>query len=109
MDIAAWLRGLGLECYEQAFRANDVDAEVLPELTAEDLAAIGVTSAGHRHQLLAAIAALRNEAAVGRTAEPHPKPVTTGPNPAGILAEIQTPVFTRRVRHDPTARLQLSA
>ena len=31
MDIAAWLRGLGLERYEAAFRDNDVDADVLPE------------------------------------------------------------------------------
>jgi hypothetical protein len=26
MDIAGWLRGLGLERYEQAFRDNDIDA-----------------------------------------------------------------------------------
>ena len=25
MDIAGWLRGLGLERYEQAFRDNDID------------------------------------------------------------------------------------
>jgi hypothetical protein len=36
MDVAAWLRGLGLEQYASAFRANDVDGEVLPELTADD-------------------------------------------------------------------------
>ena len=48
MDIAAWLRGLGLGQYESAFRANDVDAQVLPRLTAEDLISIGVTSVGHR-------------------------------------------------------------
>ena len=29
MDVAAWLHGLGLGQYEQAFRANDIDAEVL--------------------------------------------------------------------------------
>jgi class 3 adenylate cyclase/tetratricopeptide (TPR) repeat protein len=58
MDIAAWLHRLGLEQYEQAFRDNDIDAEVLPELTAEDLISIGVTSVGHRRKLLAAIAAL---------------------------------------------------
>ena len=29
MDIAAWLRGLGLEQYAPAFRDNDVDGEVL--------------------------------------------------------------------------------
>jgi SAM domain (Sterile alpha motif) len=39
VDIAAWLRRLGLEQYEQAFRDNNIDAEVLPELTAEDLIA----------------------------------------------------------------------
>jgi class 3 adenylate cyclase len=49
---------LGLERYVPAFRDNDVDAEVLPELTAEDLISIGVTSVGHRRKLLAAIAAV---------------------------------------------------
>ena len=58
MDIAAWLQGLGLGQYEQAFRENDVDTTVLPELTAEDLSALGVRSVGHRRKLLAAIAAL---------------------------------------------------
>jgi len=58
MDITTWLQGLGLERYVPAFRDNDVDAEVLPELTAEDLISIGVTSVGHRRKLLAAIAAL---------------------------------------------------
>jgi hypothetical protein len=37
VDIAAWLRSLGLEQYEPAFRENDVDAGVLPRLTSEDL------------------------------------------------------------------------
>jgi SAM domain (Sterile alpha motif) len=58
MDIPAWLRGLGLEQYEAAFRENDIDAEILPDLTPEDLAALGVASVGHRRKLLAAIAAL---------------------------------------------------
>jgi class 3 adenylate cyclase len=56
VDIAGWLRGLGLEQYEPAFRANDVDAEVLPRLTPDDLISIGVTSVGHRRRLLDAIA-----------------------------------------------------
>ena len=33
-DVAAWLRGLGLDQYEAAFRDNGVDASVLPDLTA---------------------------------------------------------------------------
>ena len=61
MDIPAWLRGLGFEQYEPAFRANDVDAAVLPRLTAEDLISIGVTSVGHRRKVLDAIAALGAE------------------------------------------------
>jgi class 3 adenylate cyclase len=60
MDVVAWLRGLGLEQYAPAFRDNDIDLEVLPELTADDLISIGVTSVGHRRKLLAAIAAFRD-------------------------------------------------
>ena len=48
MDIARWLEGLGLEQYQRAFRDNDIDAAVVPELTADDLTALGVTSIGHR-------------------------------------------------------------
>src|SRR5215469_15101276 len=62
MDVAAWLRGLGLEQYEPAFRANEVDARVLPSLTAEDLKDLGVNLVGHRRRLLDAIAALGTEA-----------------------------------------------
>jgi hypothetical protein len=62
IDVADWLRRLGLEQYEPAFSANDIDDEVLPELTAEDLAGLGVSSIGHRRKLLAAIAALRGDA-----------------------------------------------
>jgi hypothetical protein len=58
MDIAAWLRDLGLQRYVQAFRDNDIDGEVLPKLTAEDLTGIGVTPVGHRRKLLDAITSL---------------------------------------------------
>ena len=61
MDIAAWLRGLGLEQYAPAFHDNAVDGEVLRELTADDLKDLGVTLVGHRRKLLAAITALRAE------------------------------------------------
>jgi class 3 adenylate cyclase len=59
MDVTAWLCGLGLGQYAQAFRENDIDADVLADLTADDLMGLGVTSIGHRRKLLAAIAALR--------------------------------------------------
>ena len=58
MDLAQWLRQLGFERYEPAFRENDVSPAVLPHLTAEDLKELGITSLGHRRRLLAAIAAL---------------------------------------------------
>src|SRR5271165_1280077 len=57
MDVAVWLRGLGLEQYETQFRENDIDAEVLSDLTDGDLEKIGV-SLGHRKRLLKAVAAL---------------------------------------------------
>ena len=59
MDIGGWLRGLGLERYEQAFRENEIDLRVLPELTADDLKELGVAAIGHRRLLLKAIAILR--------------------------------------------------
>src|SRR5499433_2195599 len=65
VNVAAWLNRLGLEQYERAFRENDVDGEVLPELTADDLIGLGVTSIGHRRKLLAAIAALGTEPPTG--------------------------------------------
>src|ERR1700730_7373374 len=58
MDVAAWLQDLGLQRYVPAFRDNDIDAEVLLKLTAEDLISIGVTSVGHRRKVLDAIASL---------------------------------------------------
>jgi hypothetical protein len=62
MDIAGWLRSLGLEQYEPAFRENHVDETVLPNLTVEDLKDLGVGSIGHRRKLLEAIALLRDAA-----------------------------------------------
>ncbi|HSZ93271.1 MAG TPA: hypothetical protein VK822_28295, partial [Acetobacteraceae bacterium] len=62
MDVADWLRALGLERYETTFHENDVTAELLPTLTADDLKEIGITSFGHRRHLLAAIAKLRSDA-----------------------------------------------
>ena len=61
MDVGAWLRGLGLGRYEPAFRDNEIDWEVLPELTEVDLEKIGLPL-GPRKKLLKAIAGLSAEA-----------------------------------------------
>src|SRR5271169_1933200 len=61
MDLGDWLRSLGLERYEAAFRENEIDETVLPNLTTEDLKELGVNALGHRRILLDAIAALRGD------------------------------------------------
>src|SRR6267154_910650 len=62
MDVGSWLRSLGLERYEAAFRENEIDETVLPSLTAEDLKDLGVSIVGHRCKLLDAITTLRTDA-----------------------------------------------
>src|SRR6516225_11907739 len=78
MDIAAWLQDLGLERYVSAFRKNEIDWEVLPKLTSEDLREISVAAIGHRRKLLDAIAAIGAEvpaAAVPTAFSDAPAPV----------------------------------
>jgi class 3 adenylate cyclase len=58
LDIDGWLRGIGLAQYAEMFRANDIDIELLGQLTNDDLKDIGVVSLGHRKKLLEAIAEL---------------------------------------------------
>ena len=58
MDVGGWLRGLGLGQYEEQFRDNKIDADVLPRLTVDDLKDIGVSVVGDRRRLLDAIAVI---------------------------------------------------
>ncbi len=58
MDVGAWLEGLGLGEYAEAFAENRIDVGVLPSLTSEDLKEIGVVAVGDRRKLLDAITAL---------------------------------------------------
>src|ERR1700677_2807080 len=62
VDVGSWLRNLGLEQHEAAFRENGVSAEVLRHLTADDLKELGVAAVGNRRQLLVAIAEMRERA-----------------------------------------------
>src|SRR5580692_9015110 len=80
VDVASWLRDLGLERYEATFRENDVSVEVLCHLTAEDLVGLGVATIGHRRQLLVAIAKL-NEQRTTDTANPAVEPPTAASGP----------------------------
>ena len=89
MDVGGWLRRLGLEQYEAAFRENEIDDTVLPRLTAEDLRELGVGSVGHRRKLLDAIASLRAE--------------VSAPAPLSDL-----PLVTDKVAQDTAQRRQVT-
>ena len=78
MDLRGWLRSLGLEQYEAAFRENAIDNTVLLSLTAEDLKDLGVGLVGHRRKLLDAIAALRTDVGA-RPTPPEPLPTPGAP------------------------------
>jgi class 3 adenylate cyclase len=77
MDIGGWLRSLGLERFEAAFRENAIDADVLRDLTDQDLENLGLLL-GDRRRLLRAIAALDGTSAAASSPVPLPSPVTSG-------------------------------
>src|SRR5690348_1849780 len=87
MDVADWLRALGLERYQAAFLEHEITPAVLPKLSAGDLEKIGVMAVGHQHRLLEAIAALR-----------------AGSEPARVLGHSTRDDF----RHASAERRQLS-
>jgi class 3 adenylate cyclase len=57
MDVGAWLRGLGLGQYDGVFRENEIESDVLSELTESDLEKLGLPL-GPRKRILKAIASL---------------------------------------------------
>jgi predicted ATPase/class 3 adenylate cyclase len=57
LDIDGWLRRIGLEQYAQTFRDNEINADVLRDLTDEHLRELGLPL-GARLKLLRAVAAL---------------------------------------------------
>src|SRR5271163_387295 len=69
MDVGDWLRSLGLGQYEALFRENEIDAEVLADLTDGDLEKLGVPM-GHRKRLLKAIASLGSTETAVKPAAP---------------------------------------
>ena len=57
--VEQWLSQLDLAQYTQTFVENDIQPQLLSELTDTDLRELGVTSLGHRKILLKAIAELK--------------------------------------------------
>ena len=78
MDVASWLRSLGLEQYEAVFRENAIDVSVLPDLTDQDLEKLGVLL-GHRRKLLRTIANLETTAKAAQGAVGVPADVDASP------------------------------
>jgi class 3 adenylate cyclase len=73
MDVATWLRGLGLGQYASTFRENEIEADVLPELTEADLEKLGLPL-GPRKRILKAIANLGEAQKASGAENPAPLP-----------------------------------
>ena len=88
VNLSRWLEDLGLAQYAEQFRSNEIDAELLPRLSSDDLKEIGVAALGHRKKLLEAIRAL---AAAADASSPTPVRPALGDAPErftpGHLAE----------------------
>ena len=87
IDVGAWLRDLGLGQYEAAFRENEIDIDILPELTEPHLEKLGVPL-GHRIRLLKAISNLgaseRSAVAMAPAPELLPTAQTGPPIPEAV-------------------------
>ena len=74
MDVGVWLHSLGLGEYEEKFRDNKIDADVLADLTDGDLEKLGLPL-GDRKRLLKAAAGLAGLPSAATRPEPaqaHP-------------------------------------
>jgi hypothetical protein len=97
-DVATWLKTLGLERYAASFAENDINLAILFDLSDQDLKEIGVSSLGHRRQLLRAIAE-RSQATesashtVKSVASPSHKQAPTGPRIDTAERRLLTVVF----------------
>ena len=70
-DLRDWLHKNNLEQYADAFEANDIDLDILPDLNEHDLEQLGV-SLGNRRRLLKAIAERDSKATPSKAADLAP-------------------------------------
>ena len=90
-DIELWLKNIGLEKYAEVFARHDIDLDVAPSLSEQDLEKLGL-SLGHRRKFLAAVAKLR---AGGSQTTDHPTQADAPrPEAAGIERRQVTVVFS---------------
>ncbi|UVO31039.1 AAA family ATPase [Bradyrhizobium arachidis] len=75
-DLRHWLEEIGLAQYADLFATNDIDWEILPDLTERDLEKLGV-SLGHRKKLVKAIQArCGSSQATSPSVDPRSPPTT---------------------------------
>lgn len=72
MEVAHWLKTLGLDQYAPRFFDNRITGDLLPSLTADDLKDLGINSVGHRRRMLDPIALLREKASADANEERLP-------------------------------------
>jgi class 3 adenylate cyclase len=87
-NIRVWLAELGLAKYTEAFASNDIDLDILPELTDADLERLGVGSLRDRKRLLKAIASIASAEKFSVV------PTTTGPSPTDAERRQVTVMFS---------------
>jgi class 3 adenylate cyclase/predicted ATPase len=85
MNVGGWLRGLGLGRYEEKFRENKIDFDVLADLTDGDLQELGVPL-GDRRLLLRAIAELGAQ----QSPTTQARPTLAAPTPAQSFAHLDS-------------------
>lgn len=61
MDVVQWLQKIGFEKYLNSFLENNIDQDVLLELTDSDLKELGVSALGDRKKILNAISNLKTD------------------------------------------------
>jgi class 3 adenylate cyclase/tetratricopeptide (TPR) repeat protein len=88
-DLRDWLRRNKFEQYADRFEANDIDLDILPELTDDDLAELGV-SLGNRRRLMKALA--ERASAAGESAT-KPAPKKPAPEPSDAAERRQVTVM----------------
>ena len=98
-DLNSWLSGIGLGNHAENFASNDVDWDVLLELTETDLKELGL-SLGDRKRLLRAIEGLKGEATGQALLRPIPSPAAAAKSGVGLAPAA---ILTTKPDNNPTA------
>ena len=99
-QIADWLEKLGMSEYAQRFAENDIDVEVLSELTDKDFDRLGV-SIGHRRKIMRAIREFAASPVLAVTGRPASAATVTQATPSDTAERRQVTVMFSDSRAGP--------